>query len=45
MFNYKGCKGKKEGEFWWLTYEDGTKDVCCFLRIALMLCDKTLKRA
>jgi hypothetical protein len=44
MFIYKGCTGEKKDGFWMLTYEDGTKDGAVYLKIALMLCDKKLKR-
>ena len=51
MFEYKGCTGKKShsdivnSSLWFITYEDGTKDVAHYLSIAIMLCDGRLKRA
>ena len=50
MFNYHGCHGEKSpshggGYVWMLTFEDGTHDMACHLSIALMLCDKRLRRA
>ena len=44
MFEYKGCKGERQGRLWVITFEDGSKTVSCHLSIALMLCRGELKR-
>lgn len=49
MLIYKGCKGEKDrfgdGTVWMLTFEDGTHDMATTLKMAIMLCNKELRRA
>ena len=50
MFNYLGCHGEKAPSHngknvWMITFEDGTHDMAFDLRIALLLCNKELRRA
>jgi hypothetical protein len=50
MFSYKGCKGEKAKSFgggyvWMITYEDGSHDMAGSLAMAMMLCQKDLRRA